>query len=122
MDGGEQEKKAAAGPKFSVPAPPTNVPTTPDKATKKAFTDGDAPQQVFHLSWKGLRYGTDDKGHAAALILSITILGVMIVALLIGMLVDRPWVGETLKILGSGFLIVAGIAVGKSVEKSKSDD
>lgn len=82
--------------------------------------NGAAPRQVFHFKKWGLIYGTDDKGHAAALLLSIGLLGLILLISLIGMLVDRVWIGETLKVLGSAFLIVAGIAVGKS--SSKKDD
>jgi len=104
-----------------VPPPPA-VSTRPDSDTRKAFTKGDAPHQVFHLKLGGLAYGTDDKGHAAALILSFAILVLILLTLLIGAMVDRTWIGETLKVLGSAFLIVAGIAVGKSVEKAKNGD
>jgi hypothetical protein len=94
----------------------------PDGATKRAFTDGGAPNQVFHFNIGWISYGTDDKGHAASLILSLAILALLFIGVVLGMMVDRPWMGDTLKMLGSAFLIVAGIAIGKSSGKNQSGD
>lgn len=73
---------------------------------------------MFHFQALGVSYGTDDKGHAAALLLSVSILVLILIIVVIGAwLSDRTWLVDTLKVLGSAFLIVAGIAVGKSAGK-----
>lgn len=108
---------------WKVPSPPAQTPDQPDRDTSKdpCFTDGHAPNQVFHFSNWGFAYGTDDKGHAAALTLSFAILALILLIVVVGaFLSEREWLADILKVLGSAFLIVAGIAVGKST--SKSDD
>ncbi|WP_147324557.1 hypothetical protein [Shinella sp. WSJ-2] len=107
---------------WKVPSPPAQIPDQPDTDTRKdpCFTDGHAPNQVFHFSKWGFAYGTDDKGHAAALTLSFAILALILLIVFMGaFLSDREWLADILKVLGSAFLIVAGIAVGKSAGKSE---
>ncbi|UNK38218.1 hypothetical protein MNR02_00435 [Shinella sp. H4-D48] len=107
---------------WKIPSPPAQIPDQPDTATRKdpCFTDGHAPNQVFHFSKWGFAYGTDDKGHAAALTLSFAILALILLIVIVGALVtEREWLADILKVLGSAFLIVAGIAVGKSTGKSE---
>lgn len=116
----EKDKPPA---EWKVPSPPAQIPDQPDSDTKKdpCFTDGHAPNQVFHFSRWGFSYGTDDKGHAASLTLSFAILALILLIVLIGsVLSDREWLADILKVLGSAFLIVAGIAVGKS--GNRTDD
>lgn len=106
---------------WKVPSPPAQIPDQPDTDTRKdpCFTDGHAPNQVFHFSKWGFAYGTDDKGHAAALTLSFAILALILLIVIVGaFLSEREWLADILKVLGSAFLIVAGIAVGKSAGKS----
>ncbi|NTF63424.1 hypothetical protein [Rhizobium rhizogenes] len=107
---------------WEVPSPPAPTSDQPDLETRKdpAYTDGHAPNQVFHFQRWGFSYGTDDKGHAAALTLSLAILALILVIVVIGALLsEREWLADILKVLGSAFLIVAGIAVGKSAGKSE---
>lgn len=101
-----------------IPAPPPQS-ALPDKETKKApFTKGDG--QVFHFQKGGLSYGTDDKGHAAALVLSVLLFIGLIFCVIVGALTaSNSIVLEIGKIMGSAFLIVSGIAVGKSIENKK---
>lgn len=104
------------------PAGPQN--TIPDAATRKdpIFTDGHAPNQVFHFQKFGISYGTDDKGHAAAILLSVSILVLIFVIVFVGAWIeDRNWLSEILKVLGNAFLIVTGIAVGKSVNSNSNN-
>lgn len=91
------------------------VATQPDKHTKKdpVFFDGAAPNQVFRLHFGFVSYGTDDKGHAASLILSIMIGILLILAFGIGAFVERTWIPDALKLLGTAFTLVAGVAIGK---------
>jgi hypothetical protein len=114
--------KATAPGQWKVPSPPAQIPDQPDTDTRKdpCFTDGHAPNQVFHFSKWGFAYGTDDKGHAAALTLSFAILALILLIVIVGaFLSEREWLADILKVLGSAFLIVAGIAVGKSAGKSE---
>lgn len=90
------------------------------------YTDGHAPKQVFHFKRLGFSYGTDDKVHAAALILSFFLLLLIAFIFICGAIIEglittalHPgerilWIPEILKTLGSAFLLTAGIAVGKS--------
>ncbi|WP_416064993.1 hypothetical protein ACK9YZ_20455 [Rhizobium sp. ZK1] len=107
---------------WEVPSPPAQIPDQPDPDTSKdpCFTDGHAPNQVFHFARWGFAYGTDDKGHAAALTLSFAILALILLIVVVGaFLSEREWLADILKVLGSAFLIVAGIAVGKSGGRSE---
>jgi len=108
--------------------PPESTPVAPDDATRKspAFTSGDADNQVFHFQRFGLSYGTDDKGHAAALILSALLLGCAVVIAIIGAFAlfsgkDPQWLQVLITWIGNGFLFTAGIAVGKGKASDKSD-
>ncbi|WP_146226085.1 hypothetical protein [Phyllobacterium leguminum] len=118
-----QLENAKSPAEWRVPSPPVPTSDQPDRETRKdpSYTDGHAPNQVFHFQRWGFSYGTDDKGHAAALTLSVAILALIFLIVLIGScLSEREWLADILKVLGSAFLIVAGIAVGKST--AKSDD
>jgi len=89
---------------------------TPDKYTKKhsAFFEGGAPGQVFKFVRWGISYGTDDKGHAASIILSLIIAILLVLVLLIGAFTDRSWISDAFKLFGPIFTFVAGVAIGKS--------
>lgn len=96
--------------------PPPPAPETPDEDTKKSpdFTrPGDQGGRVFYFERWGIKYGTDDKGHAASIILSLTLLALMALLFCIGAIAERSWVGDAVKILGTAFTLTAGIAIGK---------
>ena len=105
---------------LEIPPPPPQS-KFPDGATKKSpFTKGEGDGQVFHFQKWGLSYGTDDKGHAASLILSVLLFIGLILCLILGAYGNNStFVLEIAKVMGSAFLIVAGIAVGKSIEHRK---
>ena len=112
-------KPKPSGDLSGVVAPPS-LPDSPDAATSKApcFTDGNGVGQVFHFVKWGLSYGTDDKGHAAALILSILCLCVICALSIIFSVVTAPaFMSDTLKGLTTTFTFIAGIAIGKSVSR-----
>lgn len=96
------------------------VQSAPDKYTKQdpIFFDGGAPNQVFRLHLGFVSYGTDDKAHAASMILSIMLGLIFLGAMLVGLFVDREWVSDAIKIIGTAFTITAGVAIGKG---SKSE-
>lgn len=99
-----------------VVATPKNVPSIPDKFTRKdpSFVDGGAPGQIFKFERWGLKYGTDDKGHAAAIILSVLVVILLGAVFVGGLFVERAWIPDALKMLGTTFTFVAGVAIGKS--------
>lgn len=98
---------------------PGEIPVDPDADTNKnpAYTDGGAPNQVLHFQWAGISYGTDDKGHAAALILSVLLLLLLVLLFIIGAIVDRAWISDALKILVPALTFVAGVAIGQNKPK-----
>ena len=60
-----------------IPGPGGNLSKIPDPDTEKGFdyaSDERADNRILHIHTKWLHYGTDDKGHAAALILSAALL------------------------------------------------
>lgn len=84
------------------------------------FMEGNAPEQVFHFRKWGLSYGTDDKGHAAALILSVILAILLGIIFAIGLFVDRSWIPDAIKIVGTALTLTTGVAIGKSTS-SKSN-
>lgn len=106
-----------------VPPPSGNLSTIPDADTAKGIdyaSDEHADKRILHIH---TRYGTDDKGHAAALVLSGLLLGSAVVIALIGCLSlfsgkDPQWFQTLVTWIGNAFLFTAGIAVGKSASAS----
>ncbi|MEO1611281.1 MAG: hypothetical protein AAFU55_02835 [Pseudomonadota bacterium] len=92
------------------------VSNKPDEHTRKdpVFFPGGAPNQIFQLNLGFVSYGTDDKSHAASLILSIMLGALMLSLFVIGAIIERAWIPDALKILGPAFTLVAGVAIGKS--------
>lgn len=95
----------------------------PDQYTAQGplFIPNGAPHQIFRFCRWGLEYGTDDKGHAASIILSTALLALLLVLFVVGALFDRAWVGDALTIIGTAFTFTAGVAIGKGSEASKRD-
>lgn len=101
---------------FKTPAP-SELTEEPDSYTKEhpGFIKGNAPNQVLHLRLLGVSYGTDDKSHAAAIILSIVLFGFWAVTVAIGFFVEEPnWFEGLIASQLSAFLFVAGVAIGQS--------
>lgn len=100
-----------------------NVPTAPDAETRKGlndFTGDGAPNRVLHINFGFFKYGTDDKGHAAALVLSMLLLGLTGIAGLIAP--DDEWTKTLLQMLGSAFTLVAGVAIGQGISKKGGEE
>ena len=93
-----------------------DVSDKPDEHTKKSFVQGGAPGQVFSLNLFGVKYGTDDKVHSAAVFLSILVLILLGIVFVLGTFVDRSWISTAIQTLGPVFTFLAGVAVGKSIE------
>jgi peptidoglycan/LPS O-acetylase OafA/YrhL len=101
--------------------PPKNPSPVPDKYTKKepAHTSPEADGRVFYISLLFARYGTDDKSHGAAVLLSILTLAVIFVLICIGVKTGvTPWLDRAFTWLGSAFLFLAGVAVGRTPPKN----
>lgn len=96
----------------------------PDKYTQTGplFIPNGAPHQVFRFCRWGVEYGTDDKGHAASIILSVSLLFLLLFLFVVGALADRPWVSDALTIIGTAFTFTAGVAIGKGSEAGKKKD
>jgi hypothetical protein len=108
-------------PPVNIPAPTSNTSPVPDADTAKGFdwTGDHAENRILHINTRYFKYGTDDKGHAAALVLSALLL---VAALLVGVIgvvglysgKDPQWVNTLITWIGNAFLFTSGIAVGKS--------
>jgi hypothetical protein len=63
----------------NIPAPGDNIPQEADRYTQKSpdMTAAHAENRIFFFNCKILRFGTDDKVYAAAIILSTTLLIVL---------------------------------------------
>lgn len=116
-------------------APPSNKPlvvgdggqpvsSEPDRYTESGaiFFQGGAPNQVLKFERFGVSYGTDDKSHAAAIILSLVIGFLLLVVFVIGSFVERTWIPDALKILGTAFTFTIGVAIGQGASKAKKDN
>ena len=113
-----QDKPPADPPKFEI-HPPAQTPDTPDSDTKTGpiyIPDG-APHQVFRINLFWFSYGTDDKPHAASLLLSMMLGFLLLFVFLVGLIVDRAWIPDAIKILGTAFTFTAGVAIGKGSSK-----
>lgn len=87
----------------------------PDLRTAQfPFFEGGAPNQIFMFDRWGVKYGTDDKGHAASIILSVLLLILLSCLFVLGTIWDRDWIVDAIQILGTAFTLVAGVAIGKS--------
>jgi hypothetical protein len=111
-----------------IPPPPSGISSFPDRYTRKSpdFTGPFAENRVFHVSTTWLKYGTDDKGHAASIILSALLL---LVAILVGIMCvigmfsgqDGKSLNALVTWIGNAFLFTAGLAIGKGGKDSKRD-
>ena len=100
--------------------PDHDISRKPDKYTKKAsdsFVGDGAPGQVFKFECLGFSYGTDDKSHAAALILSFLLIIIYLIFYLMGIIFDRDWIPDQLDNIGTLFTLVVGVAIGQGSKK-----
>ena len=93
---------------------PKNVSPVPDRDTKKGMSDYTGPsadERVLHINVGFFKYGTNDKAHAAAMVLSLLLFASIAVLLIFGM--QHEWADKVFTWLGSAFLFVTGVAIGK---------
>ena len=84
------------------------------------FTGSEADNRVLHINCGIFKYGTNDKTHAAALVLALLLFIAIAGVLIFGD--GNEWCREAFRWLGGAFLFVAGVAVGKGGEEPKSED
>lgn len=98
---------------------PIEGPDKPDSdtATGPTFIPDGAPNQVFRINLRWFSYGTDDKPHAASLLLSLMLGFLLLTVFGVGLFVDRVWIPDAIKILGTAFTFTAGVAIGKGTSK-----
>lgn len=84
------------------------------------YTEGKtAPARVMHINLWVFKYGTNDKTHGAAVALAIFLLMLITLIYVTGFLSDNTLADKVLSWLGSAFMFVAGVAVGKSGGEDK---
>lgn len=111
----------------SIPSPPPEISGVPDRDTKKGlpdYTNGSgAPGRVLHINIPCFSYGTNDRGHAAAIFLSIVLLVMMMLCFAATLIKpEAPALDRILTILSSTFTLTVGIAVGRgSLVTEKAD-
>ena len=118
-------------PPVQIPEP-KNLKESPDSDTKKGlpdFTgDGHADHRVLFIKIKDfLKYGTNDKVHAAAIIFSLLLFTVIVLVIFIGFFCEHSeWADKVFTWLGSAFLFSLGIAFGsrdkKNIRNEEDDD
>jgi hypothetical protein len=100
-----------------------NLPEAPDSETALGL-DRPAAQRVLYLNFGFFKYGTDDKAHAAAILLSIGLLAALFIISLTAIFSpNAPMFERAINIFGNAFLFVAGVAIGQRfTDKTKDDD
>jgi hypothetical protein len=105
--------------------PPENLSPTPDEATRTGLSDytgGSADKRVLHINFGIFKYGTDDKAHAAALVFALILLIALLGIVVAGFNTENAaWADKCFGWLGSAFLFVAGVALGKGSAKKSED-
>src|SRR6266852_5215840 len=99
-----------------IPPPSGDLSDTPDLATKTRpdLTGPIAENRILFINARIIRYGTDDKAHAAAITLSLLLLLTALVVMILGLFAtNTQWLEKMLSWVGSAFLFVAGVAIGR---------
>lgn len=78
------------------------------------YTACSADRRVLRINLGIIRYGTDDKSQGAAVVFSLLLFcAICLVAVLGAVDADPQWSERVLEWLGSAFLFVMGVAIGK---------
>lgn len=107
-----------------IKKPSGNLSPNPDSftATSPDYTAETAASRILHIDFKWFRYGTNDQTHAAALILSVLLLLVSFMVICAGIVlgilweVQSTWLDRAFTWLSGAFLMIAGVAIGKSLD------
>ena len=84
------------------------------------YTGPQAEDRVLHINFGFFKYGTNDKTHAAALVLSLLLFCTIVGVLIWGD--GGEWAKEAFHWLGSAFLFVTGVALGKGGKEGSPGD
>ena len=85
------------------------------------FTGKDARDRVLYINLWFFKYGTNDKVHAAAVVLSIVLLLAIIALIFFGTSHhEGNWDEKAFSWLGGAFLFISGVALGKGGSDRKS--
>jgi hypothetical protein len=84
---------------------------------------GSAENRLLFINMGIFRYGTDDKTHAAAIVLSGVLLVIGLLVVIIGSFSSNSvWLERALMLIWNAFMFVAGIALGRSgTEKGEGE-
>jgi arginine exporter protein ArgO len=83
--------------------------------TPADYTGSDAPERVLIINLFILRYGTSDRFQGAAIFLAFLLLLLLAAVVVLGIIYgETPWSDRVFGWLGSAFLIVAGVAIGRA--------
>jgi hypothetical protein len=84
------------------------------------YTGVAASHRVLNLNLGVIKYGTNDKTHAAAIVFSLLILVAIVSLTLLGApLEHREWLDEIIRWLEGAFLVALGIALGRAIPEAK---
>ena len=83
------------------------------------YTGSEADNRVLHINLWFFKYGTNDKTHAAAMVLSLLLFITIVGVLVFGNGGDLA--KEAFHWLGSAFLFVSGVALGKGGAEEKGE-
>lgn len=79
------------------------------------MTGESAENRVFYINLGVIKYGTDDKVHAASFIFAAILLIVTVSFYAAGFeTTNTQWAEEAVKWSGNTFLVIAGIVLGKA--------
>jgi arginine exporter protein ArgO len=87
--------------------------------TPADYTGVDAPERVLIINLGILRYGTTDRFQGAAIFLSFILLFLLALVMIFGFICgETPLFDRIFGWLGSAFLFVAGVAIGRAASSS----
>jgi ABC-type Fe3+ transport system permease subunit len=87
-------------------------------------TDSVVGGRVLHLKLFGFfRYGSDDKTHSAAFVLSLLLLAVIFIIVVLGLwATNKELVDKVLASLTAAFTFTGGVAIGRGGSNQKGND
>ncbi len=108
-----------------IPPPTAGISPTPDKDTAKGIADMSADDtvggRVLHIKLFGFKYGSDDKTHSAAFVLSLILLSIIFIIIILGSwATNKELIDKALSSLIAAFTFTGGVAIGRGGDPPKS--